>query len=222
MCHECTSKDACAPTLKRPRTVDKENVSHGDNMPPPKRGRHSKNRDDGHKCGSCTVWLQTGSNDKLAKYHNMGVGRVRHPGDKAVQFSTYLSCNGTYNITLRNNSCMCDACYRDYQRGVSKPRWVGLSKYIVCKHCFVCCPSQSSCLCEEIREWGPSQHFECESELKLWLNYFQLANDHVTYIAGKEYGCANVIMLQCIIELVKYVNAVFLINGTLGKLCWNN
>ena len=92
-------------TLKRPRSVGKENAcQQGDNIPPPKRGRKNKVIDDEHKCGSCTVWLQTGGNEKLLKYHNMDKGRVRHPGDKSVEFSIFLSCNGAHNITLRSDS----------------------------------------------------------------------------------------------------------------------
>ena len=38
---------------------------------------------------------------------------MRHPGDKSVEFSLFLGCNGAYNISLRSDSCMCDACYHD-------------------------------------------------------------------------------------------------------------
>ena len=140
-------------TLKRPRRVGKENACQGDNIPPPKRGRKSKTIDSEHRCGSCTVWLQTGSNEKLLKYHNMK-GKVYHPGDKCVEFSLFFSCNGAHNITLRSDSCMCTSCYRDCIRGEGKPRWVGLAKYLICKHCFVCCPGQGACTCELITEWG--------------------------------------------------------------------
>ena len=47
----------------------------------------------------------------------MVIGRVRHPGERAVEFTSFLSCNGAYtNISLRSNSCLCDACYRDCTR----------------------------------------------------------------------------------------------------------
>ena len=68
------------------------------------------------------MWLQTGSNEELIKYHNMDKGRVRHPGDKSVEFISFLCCNGAHNITLRSDSRMCDACYRDCARGEGKPR----------------------------------------------------------------------------------------------------
>ena len=73
----------------------------------------------------------------IIKYPNMNNGRVRHPGDRSVEFSIFLSCNGVHNITLRGESCMCEACYRECTRGEGKPRWVGLSKQLICKHCFV-------------------------------------------------------------------------------------
>ena len=140
-------------TLKRARRVGQENACQGDNIPPPKRGRKSKTISDEHRCGSCTVWLQSGSNEKLLKYHSMDKGRVCHPGVKSIEFSLFLSCNGAHNITLRSDSCMCDACYRDCLRGEGKPHWVGLSKHLICKHCFICCLGLNDCACECITEW---------------------------------------------------------------------
>ena len=49
---------------KRPRSIGKENACQGDNIPPPKHGRKNKSIDNEHRCGPCTVWLQTGSNEK--------------------------------------------------------------------------------------------------------------------------------------------------------------
>ena len=37
---------------------------------PPKWERKSKFHD-GHHCGPCTVWIQTGSKDKLKRYHTV-------------------------------------------------------------------------------------------------------------------------------------------------------
>ena len=105
----------------------------------------------------------------------MNNGRVRHPGDGSVEFSIFLSCNGVYNITLRGDSCMCEACYRDCTRGEGKPRWVGLSKQLICKHCFLCCHGPSDCSCECITDWSPKQHID-DSEFKLWTDYFQCPN----------------------------------------------
>ena len=88
----------------------------------------------------------------------------------------FLVCNGTHNITLRPDSCLCDACYRDALRGQGKPRWVGLSKYLIYKHCFICCHGSNDCSCECISEWGPTQHFDSDNELEAWLHYFKCNN----------------------------------------------
>ena len=191
MVHD-SSPASCKPRneRKRPRSMGKENACQGDNIPPPKRGRKCKSIGDEHRCGSCTVWLQTGSNDKLLKYHNMNKGRVRHPGDRAVEFSVFLSCNGAHSITLRGDSCMCEACYRDCTRGEGKPRWVGLSKQLICKHCFLCCRGPSNCSCECITEWSPKQRLE-DSELKLWTEYFKCPNE-VNTTSSKEYDICRV------------------------------
>ena len=66
-----------------------ENCANNDLPPPPKRGRKSKFHD-GHHCGPCTVWVQTGSEDKLKRYHVMS-DRVRHPGDKTAEFTVHIS-----------------------------------------------------------------------------------------------------------------------------------
>ena len=116
--------------VKRPmRNTDKENCCHQNGSPPPpKRGRKSS-KDSGHKCGSCTVWLQTGSSQELLKYHKMVVGRVHHPGEKAIDFTTFLSCNGAYgNISLRCDSCMCDVCYSCLLYTSPSPRDATLSR----------------------------------------------------------------------------------------------
>ena len=129
--------------------------------PPPKQGRKSKFHD-GHYCGPCTVWIQTGSKDKLKRYHTMS-DRVRHPGDKATEFTEYLSMGGLYNnISLREDSCMCSACYLDCTRKTGKPRWYVYSKNSVLRHCVLCC-GPGTCKCEEILEWGPQNWFDGEN-----------------------------------------------------------
>ena len=150
---------------KRPITDStEENCSPGDSEPPKKRGRKSMYAE--HRCGDCTVWLQTGGDENLLKYHK-SESRMRHPGDQCVKFSNFLSCQGAYAITLRTDSCLCNACHRDCLRSCGKPRWLGLSKHIVCKHCFVCCKGPTSCVCDSISEWGPVQHFNNEEIKKL-------------------------------------------------------
>ena len=61
-----------------------------------------------HRCGDCTVWLQTSGDENLLKYHKRE-NRMRHPGDQCVEFSDFLSCQGAYTITLRTDSCFCNA-----------------------------------------------------------------------------------------------------------------
>lgn len=41
--------------------------------------------------------------------------------------SIFLHCNGAHNNYLKSDSCMCEACYRDYERGKCK---VGVSKLV--------------------------------------------------------------------------------------------
>ena len=106
---------------------------------------------------------------KLKKYHKKEI-RMRHPGDKCIEFSSYTSCQGHYSITLRSESCLCNACHRDCLRSCGKPRWLVLAKHAVCKHCFVCCDGPSSCTCDSVCDWGPTQCLdESESELKRWI-----------------------------------------------------
>ena len=155
---------------KRPiHESGKENCCSGDTEPPKKRGRKSAYTD--HSCGDCTVWLQTGSNEELLKYHKRE-NRMRHPGDQCVGFSIFLSCQGVYKISLRSDSCLCNACHRDCLRSCGKPRWLGLSKHIVCKHCFACCKGPETCECDGINEWGPVQCNK-NNEIQQWADYFQ-------------------------------------------------
>lgn len=123
------------------QNVDKENNCFGDDPPPSIRGRKSK--DSEHRCGSCTVWLQTGGNQEMLKHHKMDVGRVRHPGERSLEFSQFLSCDGVYSsIVLRSDSCLCDACYRDCLQGGDKTRWLRLSEHALYKHRFLCCEEE--------------------------------------------------------------------------------
>ena len=165
----CTSMniDKSKPDVvrKRPRnTIGKENSCAG-GQPPSKRGRKSK-MDSEHKCGECTAWLQTGSNKDLLKYHKRE-DRMRHPCKKVIEFGNFLSCNGAHKISLRTNSCLCNACYRDCVRETGKPRWLGLSKHLICKHCMICCRGPSGCTCDSIVEWGPMEWYQTKNELKL-------------------------------------------------------
>ena len=158
-----------------------ENCAKNDLPPPPKRGRKSKSHD-GHHCGPCTVWIQTGSEDKLKRYHIMS-DRVRHPGDKAAEFTEYLNMGGLYNnISLREDSCLCSACYLDCTRKTGKPRWYVYSKNSELKHCVLCC-DPSTCKCEEFLEWGPPNWFDREN-IEHWWKYFTLNEYHVNKTCG--------------------------------------
>ena len=78
---------------KRPRDdIGQENVcaGSGGSQPPSKRGRKSK-LDSEHRCGECTVWLQTGGNKDLQKYHKQE-SNMHHPFEKLI--ANFLSCNG--------------------------------------------------------------------------------------------------------------------------------
>ena len=76
-------------------------------------------------------------------------------------------------MSLRSDSCLCNACYRDCVRGTGKPRWLALSKHLVCRHCVLCCNGPLVCTCDSILEWGPEQWYGTTDELKLWLEHYQ-------------------------------------------------
>ena len=105
----------------------------------------------------------------------MAVGRVHHPGERAVEFTNFLSCNGAYtNFSLRSDSCLCDACYRDCTRASGKPRWLKLSEHSVYKHCILCCEGQlEDCSCKRVLDWGPPIWYDNAEEFQLWIQYFQ-------------------------------------------------
>ena len=50
--------------------------------------------------------------------------------------------------------------------GIGKPRWLGLSKHLVCRNCVLCCNGPSVCTCDSILEWDPEQWYENTDELK--------------------------------------------------------
>ena len=138
----------------------------------PKRGRPRKS-DTEHICGPCSVWVQTGSNPDLLTDHS---GVMRHPGDKAAEFSKYLS-NGT-QITLNSKSCMCNSCYRDCVRGSDQPRWYKINlKKSTTRHCTLCCAD--NCCCGSIIEWGPSKWYGNEDNYQQWIRYFRASGDLV-------------------------------------------
>ena len=82
--------------------MGQENICTGSagGQPPSKRGRKGK-LDAKHKCGECTVWLQTGSNEDL-KYHKQE-SHVHHPFENLVIFVAAMV------HILRSDSCVMPA-----------------------------------------------------------------------------------------------------------------
>ena len=83
-----TNVDNTQPNKSKKRLRDgmgQENICAGSagGQPPIKRGRKSK-LDSEHRCGECTVWLQSGSNKDLLKYHKQE-GRMRHPFESVIE-----------------------------------------------------------------------------------------------------------------------------------------
>ena len=126
-----------------------------DPPPPPKRSRKMNSE---HKCGSCSIWLQSGSIKELERYHNMH--STKHPNEHASAFSLFTSMGGMYDINLRPDNCICDACYRDCKRSVCKPRWYKLKQELITKHCFLCCVGTNTCSCSDICDWGATNWHE--------------------------------------------------------------
>ena len=71
----------------------------GGSQPLCKHGHNSK-FDSEHRCGDCTLWLQTGGNKNLLKYHNQE-SCMHHPFERLIEFNKFLSCNNVYKISLR-------------------------------------------------------------------------------------------------------------------------
>ena len=127
---ERTNDSKSQPSKQKKRTrydMGQENICTGSagGQPPSKRRRKGK-LDDEHKCGECTIWLQTGSNEDLLKYHKQE-SHMRHPFERVFEFINFLSCNGAYKFSSRSDNCLCNACYRDCVRGSGKPRRLSLS-----------------------------------------------------------------------------------------------
>ena len=128
--------------------------SQSNRVRPPKRGRKMSPASDSHKCGSCTIWLQTGSISELEKFHKMNP--PKHSNECATEFSSYVSMGGKFQINLRPENCLCSACYRDCLRGTGEPRWYKLSRRLIAKHCLMCCYGSCDCKTVSVDEWaGP-------------------------------------------------------------------
>ena len=191
------SKQCAAIGNKRPIDSSKCDIDI-DPPPPPKRGRKTKDVKDSHHCGSCSIWLQTGSNMALEKHHNM-CGRTRHPNEHAYDFTLFASMNGKYQINLRPDNCICDACYRDCKRGESKPRWYKLSERLISKHCMLCCSGNQSCTCVDITNWGSSSWCDGENLPQL-VNYLILNGHSVCTASGAELCKSHYVLIRKILS----------------------
>ncbi len=93
---------------------------------------------------------------------------MRHPKseEEANLISNYMS-HENVTIELNITSCICNGCFRDWERNRDnrenvKPRWVKVKKEFYdaiqssAKHCIFCC-TQAQCQCGAISQWGPDQ-----------------------------------------------------------------
>ena len=87
--------------------------------PPPKKSKSNKYHV-GNACEEiCVICYKTCTNPDLVMKHNMN--HPYHPGDKAEEFSKYLSYNGK-QIELSKESCICMPCYQDANSNYKKTR----------------------------------------------------------------------------------------------------
>lgn len=168
------SKNISAPSASQPTSTDKNTSTkrlrdvidgspsgsgdESDNRPPAKRGRPSKYHPE-KICESCSIWVQTGNDKNLQKYHISD--KMRHPGEHAEGMSNFVSTQD-YNIVLQSDTCICPSCFTDYTRfmGTSEtPRWLKLKNSFYCQqHCIFCCTdAEHGCICKQISEWSPTQ-----------------------------------------------------------------
>ena len=145
--------------------------------PPKKRGRPSRLKCD-HVCGPCTLWLSSGSNDNLKQFHECKSG-IRHPGSDCNLFSVYAVSNTDFSMEIKEDSCVCNSCFRDFYRFCQikdkhsfVPRWFKFYQQehgLSCKHCLLCC-SEVPCSCSKIKHWGNDHWFETEG-INFWCEY---------------------------------------------------
>ena len=175
-------------SLKRQRTcISDDGTCSSDKEPPKKKGRPSIVGSD-HVCSPCILWQESGSIQKLEKYHCSNV--MRHPtSEHHANFSVYYAAtNNDFKFVIEPISCVCNACFTDYKRYCSStdrvnyvPRWLKLkNKYCetAVKHCFMCCQGQP-CMCNEISNWGCDNWFEIEG-LNFWCNYLKYLGYSIT------------------------------------------
>lgn len=168
------------PALSKKRSND--NIGESDRLPPHKRGRPSLLSN--HTCGQCILFIASGSNESLSKYHKMN-HRTRHPLDEYVAFMNYASTNAPFSVIAEHMSCVCDACFRDFSRFKNLtlknnfvPRWFKIKQEQVGQfknHCVLCCDGNCTCACDTIQDWGPDRWWAKEGK-PFWLNYLSFLN----------------------------------------------
>ena len=70
----------------------------------------------------------------------------------------------------------------------------------------------NDCSCEFITEWVPTQHFDSDSEPKMWLDYFQCSSNTVQINNNREYDICR----------AHYANMYKIIGTRVCKICENN
>lgn len=158
-------------------------------------GEHSDNQEDDHsngnpkkrrnvlyhphraQCLPCVLWRQSGSDPNLKHFHPLK--NSRHVGTEAVPLSRYAE-HGSTHFHLTSNDCVCQPCYKDFQRKHNQensiPRWAKVKEehYSASdtKHCMYCC--EGNCACQRIRQWGPENWYGENTSIQTWKKYLSL------------------------------------------------
>ena len=165
------------------------------------------------------VAANTGSNEILLKYHNMGKARC------IIQVTNLL--NLAYFLVVMESmlhSGVIAACVMHVTEIACGERvsliWFTLSKHLICNHCFLCCLGPNTCSCYCITEWGPTQHFVRFNYGLITLNV-QVMQLKLTLTESMMFAKLNthICIKQSEIEFAKFVRAIRPQNGCLGRVC---
>ena len=163
-------------TSKQGDSVNAEDNDECDGQQPKKR---KLNKHNGAPCGPCTVWLQLGSSPTFSSLHSSK--RMFHPNENAAAFSAYLSSHNR-QITLREDNCLCQACYIDAHKNANsennvEPRWVSVHKKAITpekvRHCPLCHGQEPllACTCDNVPKWYDYSSWSMDMQLKFWQQY---------------------------------------------------
>ena len=76
----------------------------------------------------------------------------------------------------------------DCERAIGKPRWLGLSKYYILKHCILCCQGEhNECTCNSIKEWAVRNGMS-DIDFQVWCDYFYSGHSVVVSKSGMGYN----------------------------------